>query len=95
MCVDKTARQLLKVIASRHADEKTMTVTNAMAMAMNLIASAATIHRKLDDLCETGLIEQSFGINNRRTMYLTPTKAADKYFSSFGQMMKQSTIAAS
>ena len=86
--VDETAKQLLDVIASRHAQDKTMTVTDAMALTS--LASPATIHRKLDVLREAGLIEQIFGDNNRRTKYLVPTKAADKYFESLGKLMKQS-----
>lgn len=89
--VDSTAQQLLNVIASNHAQDKTMTVTDAMALTS--IASPATIHRKLDDLRVAGLIEQSFAANNRRTKYLTPTKAADSYFSSLGEVMKQSIAA--
>lgn len=89
--VDATAKQLLNVIASNHAQDKTLTVTDAMALTS--LASPATIHRKLDDLREAGLIEQSFAGNNRRTKYLTPTKAADKYFASLGEVMKQSLAA--
>ena len=89
--VDETAKQLLKVIALNHAQDKTLTVTDAMALTS--LASPATIHRKLDDLREAGLIEQSFAGNNRRTKYLTPTKAADKYFSSLGEVLKQSLAA--
>lgn len=90
--VDQTAKQLLNVIASKHAQGKTMTVTDSMTLTS--IASPATIHRKLDDLREAGLIEQTFAANNRRTKYLVPTKAADKYFSSLGEVMKQSLVPA-
>jgi DNA-binding MarR family transcriptional regulator len=86
--VDETAKQLLKVIASKHSQDKTMTVTDAMALTE--IASPATIHRKLDDLREAGLIDQVFAENNRRTKYLIPTKNADRHFSSLGEVMKQS-----
>jgi DNA-binding MarR family transcriptional regulator len=86
--VDETAKQLLKVIASKHSQDKTMTVTDAMALTE--IASPATIHRKLDDLREAGLIDQVFAENNRRTKYLIPTKDADKHFASLGDVMKQS-----
>jgi DNA-binding MarR family transcriptional regulator len=89
--VDETAKQLLDVIASRHAQDKTMTVTDTMALAN--LASPATIHRKLDDLREAGLIEQIFSGNNRRTKYLVPTKTADKYFDSLGNLMKKSLAA--
>jgi DNA-binding MarR family transcriptional regulator len=88
LSVDETAKQLLKVIASKHSQNKTLTVTDAMAL--TAIASPATIHRKLDDLREAGLIDQVFAENNRRTKYLIPTKNADRHFSSLGEVMKQS-----
>ena len=43
-------------------------------MTLNNIVSPATLHRKLDELREGGLIEQSFEGKNRRTKYLVPTK---------------------
>jgi DNA-binding PadR family transcriptional regulator len=85
--IDETAKELLRVIASSHAQDKTMTVTHAMGL--TAIASPATIHRKLDDLREAGLIEQSFAGKNRRTKYLSPTKAADEYFAELGKVMHQ------
>ena len=90
--VDQTAKQLLQLIALRHEQGKAMTVTEAMAMAS--IASPATVHRKLDDLREAGLIEQTFEGKNRRTKYLVPTKVADKYFATLGEMMKKTLISA-
>ena len=38
------------------------------------------MHRKLDELREGGLIEQTFEGKNRRTKFLVPTKAANVYF---------------
>ena len=77
--IDSTALQLLNEIAVQHFDGKTLTVSQAIAL--NKIASPATLHRKLDELREAGLIEQSFEGKNRRTKYLVPTKEADSYFS--------------
>ena len=85
--IDETAKQLLNVIARHHAQGKALTVTEAMALSS--VASPATIHRKLDDLREVGLIEQIFEGKNRRTKYLVPTQAADKYFSNLGDVIKQ------
>lgn len=76
--IDSTALQLLNEIAVQHFDGKTLTVSQAIAR--NKIASPATLHRKLDELREAGLIEQSFEGKNRRTKYLVPTKEADSYF---------------
>ena len=76
--IDSTALQLLNEIAVQHFDGKTLTVSQAIAL--NKIASPATLHRKLDELREAGLIQQIFEGKNRRTKYLVPTKAADAYF---------------
>jgi len=83
---DETSKQLLGVIATRHSEGKTMSVTEAMAL--RSIASQATIHRKLDDLREAGLIELVFHGKNRRTKYIVPTDAANKYFSEIGSAIK-------
>lgn len=85
--IDQTAKQLLILIALRHEQGKAMTVSEAMAMTS--IASPATIHIKLDALREAALIEQVFEGKNRRTKYLVPTKLADKYFISLGEVMKK------
>ena len=56
------------------------------------IASPATLHRKLDELREGGLIEQTFEGKNRRTKYLCPTPQAEKYFSQVGAVMQQAGL---
>jgi Fe2+ or Zn2+ uptake regulation protein len=85
--MDLDARKLLEVIAVRHAQEKSLTVTDAMGL--NTIASPATIHRKLDQLRELGLIDTVFEGKNRRTKYLVPTQAAHTYFNQVGEVMQQ------
>ena len=76
--IDSTALLLLNEISVQHLDDKNITVTEAMLLSN--IASPATIHRKLDELREAGLIEQVFEGKNRRTKFLVPTKEADSYF---------------
>lgn len=88
--VDETAKHLLNVIALNHSNGKPLTVTEAMAL--KSIASPATIHRKLNDLLEVGLVEQVFEGKNRRTKYLVTTKNAEKYFSSLSECMKQALL---
>ena len=83
--VDATAMLLLNEIAIQHLDDKPMTVTEAMLLSN--VASPATIHRKLDELRELGLIEQSFEGKNRRTKYLVPTKLANTYFDKMSEAM--------
>ncbi len=40
-------------------------------------------------LREAGLIDQVFEGTNRRTKYLSPTKAASKYFDRMGKALEQ------
>lgn len=85
--VDSTAMLLLNEIAIQHFDERPLTVTDAMKL--NAIASPATIHRKLDELREAGLIELTFAGKNRRTKYLIPTKVANAYFEKMSDTMQK------
>ena len=85
--MDLDAKKLLEVIAVRHAAEKPLTVTDAMSL--DNIASPATIHRKLDQLRELGMIDTVFEGKNRRTKYLVPTQMAHDYFNQVGQVMQQ------
>jgi Fe2+ or Zn2+ uptake regulation protein len=84
--MDLDAKKLLEVIAVHHAQDKPLTVTEAMAL--NTIASPATIHRKLDQLRELGLIDTVFEGKNRRTKYLVPTEATHQYFEGIGKVMQ-------
>jgi hypothetical protein len=83
--IDATALQLFNEIAVQHDDGKTLTVSQAIAL--NKIASPATLHRKLDELREGGLIEQIFEGQNRRTKFLVPTKVANAYFEKMSEAM--------
>ena len=85
--MDLDAKKLLEMIAVRHAHGQALTVTDAMAL--NSIASPATIHRKLDQLRELGMIDTVFEGNNRRTKFLIPTQVAHDYFEKVGAAMQQ------
>ncbi len=76
--LDSTAKYLLERIACQHALGEPLTVTQAMAL--QDVASPATIHRKIDDLRTAGLVDTEFQGDNRRTKYLAPTSKARKYF---------------
>ncbi len=76
--MDLEAKRLLEVIAIRFDQKTPLTVTEAMAL--NDIASPATLHRKLDQLREMGMIDTMFEGTNRRTKYMVPTDAAQRYF---------------
>ena len=87
--LDLDAKQLLEVIAVKHNQGGTITVTDAMGM--QHIASPATIHRKLDQLRISGMIETNYEGSNRRTKYITPTEQALKYFSTLGSLMQKAS----
>ena len=91
--MDLDAKKLLEFIAMRHEQQKPLTVTEAMAL--STIASPATIHRKLDQLRELGMIDTVFEGKNRRTKYLVPTQAAHDYFEHIGQAMQAALAQAS
>ena len=85
--IDETAKRILEIIALSHAQDRPLTVSEAMAL--EPIASPGTIHRKLDMLRELGLINQIFQGDNRRTKYLVTTLVADDYFETLGQVLIQ------
>ena len=76
--LDSTAKTLLERIACQHALGTPFTITEAMAL--EDVASPATIHRKIDDLRLAGLVDTEFQGENRRTKFLTPTPKARKFF---------------
>jgi DNA-binding MarR family transcriptional regulator len=88
--IDERAKKLLQLIAINHMHGMTLTVKTAMALSS--IASSATIQRKLDDLYKAGLVDKVLDDKNRRMKYLVPTTEANQYFSSLGDVMKQSLM---
>ena len=84
-------RDVLEVIAIRALANTPLTITELMAMSE--IASPATIHRKIDQLRELGMVDTVFEGNNRRTKYLVPTQAAHDYFDQVGKVMQQAISA--
>ena len=91
--LDLDAKRLLELIAVRHFEGKSMTVTDAMSM--STIASPATIHRKLDVLRESGMISTDYEGSNRRTKFLRPTDQAVNYFNTLGSFIGQAHTLAS
>ena len=85
--VDSTALRLLEAIAVAAAQSNALTVTQAMQL--NLIASPATIHRKLRALDDQQLIKFIYMGKDRRTKYLVATNKADQYHAALGQALAQ------
>ena len=83
--IDLLSLRLLEAIAIAHSKDAALTVTDAMAL--NALASPATMHRKLTNLLDARLIEQAFEGKNRRTKYLVPTAQASKYFEQLGKAL--------
>ena len=86
--LDLDSRRLLEEIAMREESGRSMTVTEAMALSG--IASPATLHRKLDVLLESGLIQHKHAGDNRRTKHVVCTPMAIKYFDRAGKALQRS-----
>jgi DNA-binding MarR family transcriptional regulator len=85
--LDHDAKKLLEVIAIKHSQGQDFTISDAMAM--QHIASPATIHRKLDQLRISGLIDSAHEGTNRRTKFLKPTPQALSYFDTLGTLVQK------
>lgn len=83
--LDLMAYRLLDSIAIAHNKNTPMTVTEAMSLTS--IASPATLHRKLDALRESDLIETVFDATNRRTKFIVLTKSAHKRYEDLGHQL--------
>jgi Fe2+ or Zn2+ uptake regulation protein len=83
--IDLQSKKILETIAWRHQSGQALTVTQAMHM--DHIASAATIHRKLDHLRDLGLVQTIYQGNNRRTKFMAPTKLSNRYFEKINKVM--------
>ena len=84
--VGSTSKLLLNEIALHHFKQKPLTVTQAMDLVS--IAGSATIHRKIKDLENAGLVELCYVGLNRRTKYLIPTEATIFYFGKMSEAMR-------
>jgi DNA-binding transcriptional ArsR family regulator len=83
--LDETSIALLNEIAFSHLNGNALTVSQAMSLAN--LASATTIHRKLDTLLQANLVELKFEGDNRRTKFIGITKTGDRYLSSLSKAM--------
>ena len=83
--VDRVSMALLDEICL--CDVEPLTVTEAMSLAA--IASPATIHRKLDELVEKGLIQHKQEEGNNRTKFLVPTMKALDHYAKLGAAIRE------
>jgi DNA-binding MarR family transcriptional regulator len=80
------SQTLLGIIALANAEGHPLTVMQTMAL--QHLASPATIHRRVDALREGLLIDMVFQKGDRRTKYLVPTPLADRYFERMAHLMR-------
>ena len=84
---DATALALFELICLHDGIGHPMKVTQAMYQPQ--IASPATLHRKLDELLELGLIVHEFEGKNKRTKYLKMSTAGRLYTVLMSQAMER------
>ena len=70
--------KVLEAIAMAESSDKPFTVNQAMAL--DSIASPATMHRRLDMLLDAGYITHVYKEKNRRTKYIVTTERSKTYF---------------
>lgn len=85
--LDTVCVKLLELITISNAKDEALTVSQAMAM--SLLGSPATMHRKIDILRKQGWIDLVHEGEDRRTKYLVPTNKAYKYFDSLSKAMNK------
>jgi len=84
---DTTARELLDLICLHEGLSYPLTVTQAMNQPQ--LASPATMHRKLEDLLELGLVTHQHQGENRRTKYVVLTTSGQLYSMLMSQAMER------
>lgn len=89
--LDHESSKLLEIISVAHAQNKPLTVTEAMRL--RIVASPASIHRKLDQLRELGYVDGVYQGKNRRTRYLMPLSKAEMHFKNLGQAISEAAHA--
>lgn len=77
--------KLLEIIATKYYKNIPLTVSEAMGLI--IIASPASIHRKLNHLREHGYIDSFFKNKNRRTQYLKPLTKSEILFNKRGELL--------
>lgn len=84
--ISPDSQTLLGIIAVANSEGHPLTVMQTMAL--QHLASPATIHRRVDALREGLLIDMVFHKGDRRTKYLIPTELANRYFARMGELMR-------
>lgn len=81
--LDGVAQRLLEVIAEAYMAGNPLKVTDALLL--ENIASASTLHKKIDFLKAQGFVQVEHPADSRRTKSLAPTDMALKHFDQLGR----------
>ena len=82
--LDSIAMKLLEAITEAHAAGKPMKVTDALELDL---ASAATLHKKIDSLKAQGLVRVEHPEETKRTKFLAPTEQALDHLDALGKSL--------
>ena len=89
--LDAVEFRMLGILASKWHENTPITVLEAMVMLPQI--STTTAHRRLTSLRKKGMIDLNHDAQDRRTKYIVPTKATQRYFAQLGQCMGDSMTA--
>jgi DNA-binding MarR family transcriptional regulator len=87
--IDALEERLLNVLAASWAQDKKITVLTATAMLSD--TSATTLHRRLNSMRATGLIDLQVDTVDFRVKYVGPTALTQRYFSELGACMHKAS----
>ena len=82
--LDSIAMRLLETITTAHSQGSPLKVTDAMELDL---ASAATLHKKIEALKALGYVQIEHPEEGKRTKFLAPTQQALKHFDALGKAM--------
>jgi len=81
---------LFEVIALKHSQGQTMTISQAMAL--QHLASRAALHVRINDLREAGMIQVLIKDGDRRSKYLAPSGKGERYLQLMGKLLQSMCV---
>ncbi len=86
--LDLVSMRILEIASLRYLDQKPMTVSEVMAL--DSLASPATLHRKLDGLRDADLLLPFNMSADKRTKFLRPSPKALSHFTKISNVLELS-----
>lgn len=84
--ISRNHMALFEIVALKHAQGQTMTISQAMAL--RHMASSSTLHVRIDDLREAGMIQVMHKESRKRSKYLIPSKKGEQYLQLIGELLR-------